>query len=263
MELQELVARARLLFGDAGKRRHIFELINGKRSAKEIARKSGKKLSGTLHDLQKMRDMELIVPRQDGSGSVMKRDNSIVYERAPLMKHLPSSYFKSPEKLVRKKPQAGAKRPKTRALSVVSTPSIEETLDICNTGEDQLYEFKAAGTSADKLAKEICAFANTKMGGIVFYGVEDDGSIAGSDMTKQRFDQMLQNSIKHNVTPTPVIRLVSQDVLGYKIILIVVPPWNKREVHHFQDGVYIRRGTNVFKTKADETRKLHDGAYVI
>jgi len=101
------------------------------------------------------------------------------------------------------------------------------------------------------------------MGGIIFYGVEDDGSIAGSDMTKQRFDQMLQNSIKHNVTATPVIRLVSQDVLGYKIILIVVPPWNKREVHHFQDGVYIRRGTNVFKTKADETRKLHDGEYVI
>jgi hypothetical protein len=207
--------------------------------------------------------MELIVPRQDGSGSVVKRDNSIVYERAPLMKHLSSSYFKSPEKLVRKKPQTGAKRPKTRGLSAVSTPLIEETLDICNAGEDQLYEFKAAGTSADKLAKEIGAFANTKMGGIIFYGVEDDGSIAGSDMTKQRFDQMLQNSIKHNVTPTPVIRLVSQDVLGYKIILIVVPPWNKREVHHFQDGVYIRRGTNVFKTKADETRKLHDGAYVI
>jgi DNA-binding transcriptional ArsR family regulator len=125
MELQELVARARLLFEGAAKRRQVFELINGKRSAKEIARKSGKKLSRTLHDLQKMRDVELILPRQDGNGSVVKHDNSVVYERARLLKHLSSSYF------------------------------------------------------------------------------------------------------------------------------------NKREVHHFQDGVYYRRGTNVFKTKADETRKLH------
>jgi Schlafen, AlbA_2 len=263
MELQELVARARLLFEGAEKRRRVFELINGKRSAKEIARMSGKKLSGTLHDLQKMRDMELITQRLDANGSIVKRDNSIVYERAPLLKHLSSSYFKEPERLVRKKPQGESRRPKTRVMSAVSTPSIKETLDICNSGEDQLYEFKAAGTSADKLAKEICAFANTKMGGIIFYGVEDDGSIAGSDMTKQRFDQMLQNSIKHNVTATPAIKLVSQDILGYNIILIIVPPWNKGAVHHFQDGVYIRRGTNVFKTKADETRKLHDGEYVI
>jgi len=210
-----------------------------------------------------MRDLELISPRQNNDGSLMKRENSTVYERTPLLKHLSMSYFKEPENLVRKKPQGGSKKSKVRGLSAIPTPSIKDTLDICSSGEDQLYEFKMAGTAADKLAKEICAFANTKMGGIIFYGVEDDGSIVGADMSRQSFDQKIQNSIKHNVTPTPAIKLVTQDVLGYRIILIVVPPWSRRGVHHFQDSVYIRRGTNVFRTKTDETRKLHDGEYVI
>lgn len=263
MELQELVARARLLFEGAAKRRQVFEFVNGKHSAKDIARKSGKSLSAALQDLQKMRDMELISPRKNDNGLALKRNNSIVYERSPLLKHLSTSYFNEPEKLVAKRPKNGSKRGKGAVISTIAVPSTERTLDICSSGEDQLYEFKAAGTTADKLAKEICAFANTKAGGILFYGVEDDGSIAGSDKSRQNFDQMIQNSIKHNITPTPAIKLVEQNVLGYKIILIIVPAWNRKDIHHFQDGVYIRRGTNVFKTKSDETRKLHNGECVI
>lgn len=263
MELQELVARARLLFEGAVKRRQVFELVNGKRSAKDIGRKSGKSTVGALQDLQKMRDMELIAPRKQEDGSILKSDNSVVYERSPLLKHLSSTYFKEPEKIAAKKTTNSKRKSGHHFASTVTTPSTQQTLAICSSGEDQLYEFKSAGVATEKLAKEICAFANTKLGGIIFYGVEDDGSIAGSDMTRQKFDQAIQNSIKHNITPTPGIRLVQQDVLGYRIILIIIPAWNRKDVHHFQDGVYIRRGTNVFKTKTDETRKLHNGEYVI
>ncbi len=263
MELQEIVARARLLFEGAMKRRQVFELINGKRSAKEIARKTGKTLAGALRDLQMMRDMELIAPRKNEDGSIFKRDNSVVYEVSPLLKHLSPSYFDEPEKLVAKKPKESSKKSRKSIMSIIAIPSIKQTLDICSNGEDQLYEFKAAGAIPEKLAKEICAFANTKGGGIIFYGVEDDGSIAGSDMSRQKFDQVIQNSIKHNITPTPGIKLIEQDILGYKIILIIVPAWNRKDVHHFQDAIYIRRGTNVFKAKADEARKLHNGEYVV
>lgn len=263
MQLQELVARARMLFEGAAKRRQVFRLVNGKRSAKEIARKSGKSLAGALQELQKMRDLELIAPRKDDDGTSRKRDNSVVYEVSPLLKHLPELYFDEPEKLVSKKPRGSSKKSKSALVTTISAPSTQQILEICSAGEDQLYEFNAAGTAAEKLAKEICAFANTKTGGIIFYGVEDDGSIAGSDISRQKFDQMIQNSIKYNITPTPVIKLVEQDILGYNIILIIVSAWNKKDVHHFQDGVYIRRGTNVFKTKSDETRKLYNREYVI
>jgi len=264
MNLQELVARARLLFEGAPKRRQVFNLVNGKKSGKEIARKSGKSLSATLQDLQKMKDLELVALKVSDNGIVLKKENSTVYEQVPLLKHLPDSYFDEPEKVAAAKPKkTTSNKSRNTVMQTVAIPSIQQILDICNSGEDQLYEFKGVGIAMDKLAKEICAFANTKQGGIIFYGVEDDGAIENSDVTKQKFDQSIQNSIKHNITPTPAVKIIGKDILGYKIILIIISSWNRKDVHHFQDAIYIRRGTSVFKAKADEARKLHNGEYVI
>ncbi|MFA4890020.1 MAG: RNA-binding domain-containing protein [Candidatus Paceibacterota bacterium] len=264
MNLQELVARARLLFEGAPKRRQVFNLVNGKKSGKELARKSGKSLSATLQDLQKMKDLELITFKINDDGTTLKKENSTVYEQAPLLKHLPNSYFDAPEKVAVVKPKiTTSTKSKNAVMRTLAIPSIQQILDICCSGEDQLYEFKSARTIMEKLSKEVCAFANTKQGGIIFYGVEDDGAIENSDVTRQKFDQSIQNSIKYNITPTPAVKIIEKDVLGYKIILIIIPSWNKKDVHHFQDAIYIRRGTNVFKAKADEARKLHNGEYVI
>ncbi len=263
MDLQELIARARLIFNGAPQRRAIFNLVNGKRSTKEIAIKSGRRLSNTLKDLQKLKDLELISLKKTEEGELVKKENTGVYEQSPLLRHLPSSYFDQPEKIAAVKPKNSQQKNKSRLPSEVSVPTAEQILDICNSGEDQIYEFKAAGTAMDKLSKEIAAFANTKAGGIIFYGVQDDGTVENSDLSRQDFDQRIQNSVKNNIAPTPLIRIVEQDILGHKIILIITPPWNRKDVYHFQDSTYIRRGTNVFKTKVDEDRKLHSGEYVI
>lgn len=264
MNLQELVARARLLFGGAPKRKLVFDLVNGRSSAKDIAKKTGKSLASTLNDLLKMKDLEIISLKRDDSGQPVKKDGSLVYEQAPALRHLPVSYFSEPERVAKAKPKGKANDKAARGpLTPIPVPSVKQILEICDSGEDQPYEFKSSGTAMEKLAKEICAFANTKIGGILFYGVEDDGAIENSDMSRQSFDQALQNSVKHNITPTPGIRIIEKDILGYKILLVIIPPWNRKEVHHFQDAIYIRRGTNVFKAKADEARKLHNGEYVI
>ena len=264
MELQELVARARILFQSAPKRVLVFSLVNGKKSAKEIAKKSGKSLSATLQDLQKMRDLELIDLKKNDEGKLVKKDNSSIYEKVPLLKHLSSSYFESPEKIAKTKSKQKSSKSKTNAsITILSVPSEQQILQICTSGEDQLYEFKSTGTAMEKISKEICAFANTKFGGIIFYGVEDDGAIENSNLNRQKFDQSIQNSVRHNITPTPFIKVIEKSILGYNIILIIISPWNRKEVHHFQDNIYIRRGTNVFKTKTDESKKLHAGEYIV
>ena len=261
MELQELVARARLLFSGAPKRFIVFNLVNSKRSAKDIAKKSGKiSLSATLQDLQKMRDMELVFLRKDESGIVIKKDNSIVYEKNPLLKHLPNSYFENPTRLPMSRKKKNERIIKT--LRYITIPNEQDILDICKAGESQIYEFKAPGIEMDKLSKEICAFANTKMGGIIFYGVQDDGVITNADKRRQVFDQSLQNSIRNTVAPSLSIRVIEKDVLGYKILIIAIPPWNRKEVYHFRGRVYIRRGTNVFEAKPEESKKLHRGEYI-
>jgi len=263
MELQELVARARLLFSGAPKRFIVFGLVNGKRSAKEIAKKAGKSLSATLQDLQKMKDLGLIVDKKDKNGKMIKREKSIVYEKSPLLKHLPESYFKDPTKLPIARRESSRKEKIRRAgLKGIAIPNEQRILDVCRDGEDQLYEFKRAGANTQDLSKVICAFAHTRMGGIIFYGVEDDGAIGNADMSKQKFDQSLMNSVRNTISPPLTIKIIGRDVIGHKIFLISIPSWNRKEVYYFRGRVYIRRGTNVFEAKPDEIKKLHKGEYV-
>lgn len=264
MELQELVARARLLFTGAPKRFQVFDLVNGRKSAKEIARKCKRSLSVTLRDLQKMKDLELIFIRKKENGKIFKKDNSMVYKKNPLLKHLSYSYLKDPTKIPISRKYQRVKRKGIRKVpKAISVPNEQEILEICRSGESQIYEFKRAGEKMDHLSKEICAFANTKMGGFIFYGVEDDGAITGSNKHKQSFDQSLQNSIRYNISPALSVKIIEKDVLGHKIILVNISPWDRKTVYHFKGTVYIRKGTNVFSIKPEESKKLHAGECVI
>ena len=261
MDLQELVARARILFRKAPKRLHIFELVNGKRSAREIAYRSGRGLSATLADLQGMKDMELLYYRKDSSGRVRRKSNSVVYEKHPILKHLSQSYFDDPTALPHKKKGESGK--KSTSVCSVKVPTEQEILAICRAGEDQLYEFKGAGADIRAISKEVCAFANTRLGGIIFYGVEDDGSIDNADMRRQVFDQKAQNSVRNTISPAISIQIIEKDTLGYKIFLIVVPAWNKRDVYQYEGRVYLRHGANVFVARPEEVRRLHRGEVVV
>jgi hypothetical protein len=261
MELLELVARARILFKGAPKRVRVFELVNGRRSAKEIALKSGRGLAAALADLQKMRDMELLVYRKDSSGKIIRKSDSVVYEKYPLLKHLSKKYFEEPTALPSGKQIRKVK--KSILSGSMRVPSEQEILDICRAGEDQLYEFKSAGTEVRTISKEVCAFANTRMGGIIFYGVEDDGSVGNADMKKQVFDQKIQNSIRNTISPAISIRIIEKDVLGHKIFLALVPAWNKKDVHQYEGRVYLRHGTNVFTAKPEEIKQLYNGKTVV
>ena len=51
-------------------------------------------------------------------------------------------------------------------------------------------------------------------------------------------------------------------VLGTEILVVVVQPWNKRDVYFYEERAYIRKGTNAFRATAKEIRKLHLGQYV-
>ena len=98
---------------------------------------------------------------------------------------------------------------------------------------------------------------------MVVYGVDDDGTISGSDVSRQKLDQPLQNSIKNSIAPAAVVSLKSVSVLGTEVLVVIVPPWNRRDVYQFDEKVYLRKGTNVFAAKPEELRKLHRGEYVI
>jgi hypothetical protein len=254
-----------MIFSGASRRLEVFELVNGNQSTKEIARKVGRGKTSVDRDIRKIRDMELIQEKKDLKGNVLRKDGYTVYEKTPLVRHVSTSYFgevADTSKLVR---QTREGRSKISKLASIHVPSENEILDICKQGEDQLYEFKAPGVGADKLTKEIAGFLHTKGGGIILYGVDDTGAIIGADMRRQDLDQKVQNSVRNTVSPSPSIEIKEQKVMGSAVLLVVVPPWDRKTIYqNTMDGrYYIRRGTNIFALKPEEIRKLHQGDYVV
>ncbi len=262
--LQEMITRGRFIFSSGPKKLDVFKLINGKRTGKEIARKMGRRQSTVLDDIRKLRDFGLVIDKTDKDGNIIKKHGSTLFEKSPLIKHIPYSYFESvadTRALTKAKvaTTSGRMRPSTR----IHIPDEQTILSICRDGEDQLYEFKRPGTDMRKLAKEIAAFLHTRNGGIILYGVEDDGSIIGSDFRSQEFDQRIQNSVRNTINPPPSVQIKKRIVMGSEILLVSISPWDRSTLYQYTDGrFYVRKGTNVFAVKPDEMKKLSKGKYI-
>lgn len=263
-DLQELISRARFIFSGAPKRFDLFKLINGKNSSKDIANKTGRSLSSVLQDIEKLRDLKLIQEKQ-ANNIPIKKDGASIFEKTPLIKHVPDSYFKDVVDTTKFMKEKVKKIGKTKKISSLHTPTETEILDICKKGENQLYEFKLPGIKMEDLSEEIAAVLHTKNGGIIFYGVDDNGTIIGSDIKRQDFDQRIHNSIRNTINPPPNIDIKDKDVMGIKIILIIIPPWDRKSLYQFtKKGRYlIRKGTNKFAVSPDELKKLSKGEYVV
>jgi DNA-binding transcriptional ArsR family regulator len=263
--LQEMISRGRFIFSRAPRRFEVFKLINGKLNTKEIAKKVGRSHSSVLQDMEKLRDFGLISEKRDKEGKIVKKEKCIVYEKAPLVKHINYSYFQDIANTVALSKRNGvSKKGKTPAPRKIHMPTENEILDICRHGEDQLYEFKSPGTATHKIAKEVAAFVHTKNGGIIFYGIDDDGGIIGSDLRFQEFDQKIQNSIRNTISPQPKIKIKRRVVMGSGILLIAIPPWDRKTIFQYtkDERYYVRKGTNIFALKPEEIKKLSKGEFL-
>ena len=262
MDLQELIKRGRLLLAGSSKRFAVFRLVNGRRTAMDIALETRRQATNVHRDLKLLSDAELIrIRTRDGRAA--KANGYVVYEKVPLARTLPLTYFHGQPASVKPAERSSRTKPKTERAKALPVPSSSEIVDICNRGEDQTYEFKSAGTEVRKITREVAAMLNTRQGGMIFYGVDDHGKIHGSGVSRQDFDQPLQNSVRNSINPSAVVGLKAVQALGSEILVVVVPPWNGSDVYMFEEKVLLRRSTNVFAAKPDELRKLFRGEAVV
>ena len=116
-----------------------------------------------------------------------------------------------------------------------------------NFVESEIVELKS--TVVADLCKEVIAFANTK-GGILYIGVEDDGTVVGvegADRVTLQVNNMVRDSIKPDLTM--FIRYETQTVAGKQIIAVTVQKGTDRPYYLGSkglrpSGVYVRNGTS-------------------
>jgi hypothetical protein len=268
--MQELVARGRVLFKSAPKRFQIYKLVDGRKSTPEIAYKAGCAITNTQNDLKLLRDAELARVKKSPQGKIVKKEKFAVYEKTPLANIIPFTYFLNPIKaqkdLARDEDAKGHfTSSKEKIVKGLQIPSEGQLISIFKMGESQIYEFKQAGVEVKKITKGIAAFANTKQGGLIFYGVEDDGAIIGSDQTRDKFSAAIQQSVKDSLTPSLVVKVIEKDILGHVIQLIYIPPRLKKTVYQYlpDERYYIRKDTIICSLRPDELKLLHSGKSIV
>lgn len=108
----------------------------------------------------------------------------------------------------------------------------KQLLELIEGGESLYCEFKLRFSSPEKIAKEMMAFANTN-GGVLIFGVDDDGRICGlqsekteSELVKQAVSEYCEPIIGYHID---FIRIVDKE------LVVISIPESSEKPHRLQD----------------------------
>ncbi len=111
--------------------------------------------------------------------------------------------------------------------------------EILLSGESSTIEFKSENVRTDSLAGEIVSFANF-MGGTLFIGVEDDGSVTG--VKRKDMEEFIINVCRNNINPS-IIPSIEKFIIKDKLIFAVNIPEGDTLYSTSSGKYYIRVGS--------------------
>lgn len=138
-----------------------------------------------------------------------------------------------------------------------------ELLELIALGETSTVQFKRTIESPDKLAAELCAFANSE-GGLLLFGVENDGAIAGCTAEEVRaltstIANVAQNNVREPLFPTcEVVKVQDKNVLVVRVAESEAKP------HFDKNGaIWVKNMADKRRvTSREELRRIFQDAHV-
>lgn len=124
--------------------------------------------------------------------------------------------------------------------------------------ESDRVERKASFSDKDRICEAVCAFANDLAGhavpGVIFIGVNDDGSAAGLVVTDDLLKKVAAIRADGNILPLPDMTVQKRIVSGIEAVTIEVQPSPAPPVR-YRGRTYIRVGpTRAIATREQEMR---------
>lgn len=109
---------------------------------------------------------------------------------------------------------------------------VAELKTLISEGENFKIEFKRQFSSVEKIAKELIAFANTK-GGMILFGVDDDGTIYGVPSEKSEID-LIREAARDFCEPSidPIVQVIE---LNRKDVVVAIVEESRTKPHRLQD----------------------------
>ena len=125
-------------------------------------------------------------------------------------------------------------------------------------GEDSRHQFKVDLRSADSLAAEMAAFANSE-GGTIFIGVADDGSIPGLlSKDVNRINQLISNAASQHVRSPLTVQTENIPADSNRIIIALTVPKGIDKPYFDKNGViWLKSGSDKRRVNSkEELRRL-------
>jgi ATP-dependent DNA helicase RecG len=141
-----------------------------------------------------------------------------------------------------------------------SKMTTQEMFQIIALGEDSEHQFKRTITNAESLAAEMVAFSNG-LGGILFVGVEDNGTVTGLSIEEvRRINQLISNVSSQHIRPAinPITQNVATD---NGIVLVITVSKGVAKPYQDKDGVFwVKSGSDKRKATArEEIKRMFSG----
>ncbi len=108
----------------------------------------------------------------------------------------------------------------------------KQLIKLIEDGESLTVEFKQRFTTEEKIAKEMIAFANTK-GGVMIFGVEDDGKICG--VLSEKGEAELIKTAAEKYCEPPVQYSIDFLNIGKDELVVVNIYESENKPHRIQD----------------------------
>ena len=96
----------------------------------------------------------------------------------------------------------------------------EELESLVRAGEGEWLEFKRSTAEMDNALRSVCAFFNGGDGGVVLFGVSDDGQILGQNATDETLKK-LANSLRNRIDPPQQVRIESVPISEGKAVIVL------------------------------------------
>lgn len=122
-----------------------------------------------------------------------------------------------------------------------SEMSVDDLWNLAQTGEGTYLEFKRTIPSAEKIAREIAAFANSH-GGRILVGVDDDKSLIGVE-AYQEDEYLLSKAARELCSPEVEIDMELVHLGERDVLIVSIPGDGGRPVYVNSEGeetVYVR-----------------------
>lgn len=127
--------------------------------------------------------------------------------------------------------------------------------------ESDRVERKASPSDRGKLREAICAFANDlpnhQQPGVLFIGVNDDGSCVNLSITDQLLQTLSDMRSDGNILPFPAITVQKRTVAGCELAAVIVQPSDAPPVR-YNGRIWVRVGPRRATATAEEERRLSE-----